>query len=128
MEFDGKHALVTGGSRGIGRAVAAALARAGAEVTVVGRSEAALRAAVGAGGGAGGAGAGGSHARARGARGDAGVGVGADVTDAAAVARQVSAAEEARGPIAILINNAGSVESGAFGNTHPAGVPAKWEG
>ena len=53
MALDGKHALVTGGSRGIGRAVAAALARAGAEVTVVGRSEAALREAVAAGDAAG---------------------------------------------------------------------------
>ena len=36
--LSGKHAVVTGGARGIGAAVAAALASAGANVTVVGRS------------------------------------------------------------------------------------------
>ena len=42
----GRHALVTGGSRGIGRAVAAALTDAGATVTIMGRTEASLRSAV----------------------------------------------------------------------------------
>ena len=49
MTLAGKHAFVTGGGRGIGRAVAAALAGAGAAVTVIGRSEAPLREAVAAG-------------------------------------------------------------------------------
>jgi 3-hydroxybutyrate dehydrogenase len=40
--LQGRHALVTGGSRGIGRAVAAALTAAGATVTVVGRERGAL--------------------------------------------------------------------------------------
>ena len=74
--------------------MAAALAGAGAAVTVIGRSEAALRDAVAAGEAA-------------------WYGI-ADVTDAAALSRQVKAAEDARGPIAILVNNAGSVESGPF--------------
>ena len=77
MALAGKHALVTGGGRGIGRAIAAALAGAGATVTVVGRSEAPLRATVAAGEAA-------------------GCGV-ADVTDAVEVRRQVTAAEAARG-------------------------------
>src|SRR2546430_11593657 len=94
MTLAGKHAFVTGGGRGIGRAVAAALARAGAAVTVIGRSEAPLREAVAAGEAA-------------------GCGV-ADVTDVVELKRQVTAAEAARGPIAILINNAGSAESGPF--------------
>ena len=47
--LDGRHALVTGGGRGIGRAIAASLSRAGAAVTVLGRKEAALRDAVSAG-------------------------------------------------------------------------------
>jgi 3-hydroxybutyrate dehydrogenase len=100
MALAGRHAFVTGGGRGIGRAIAAALARAGAAVTVIGRSEAPLRAAVVAGEAA-------------------GYGL-ADVTDAAEVQRQVAAAEAARGPIAILVNNAGSVESGPFSKADPS--------
>jgi 3-hydroxybutyrate dehydrogenase len=106
MALSGQHALVTGGGRGIGRAIAAALAGAGTAVTVIGRDEAPLREAVAAGEAA-------------------GCGV-ADVTDAAAVKRQVEAAEAARGPIAILINNAGSVESAPFLKTEPSVFAAMW--
>ncbi len=106
MALAGKHAFVTGGGRGIGRAVAAALARAGAAVTVIGRTEAPLREAVAAGEAA-------------------GCGV-ADVTDVVEVQRQITAAEAARGPIAILINNAGSVESGPFIKADPSVFRAMW--
>ena len=47
--LEGRHALVTGGGRGIGRAIAASLSGAGATVTVLGRQELALRDAVSAG-------------------------------------------------------------------------------
>lgn len=46
MEYAGQHALVTGGSSGIGLAVAHAFARAGGTVTVVGRDPGRLEAAV----------------------------------------------------------------------------------
>lgn len=46
FSLDGRTAVVTGGSSGIGRAIAEALARAGAEVTVVARREQELKATV----------------------------------------------------------------------------------
>jgi 3-hydroxybutyrate dehydrogenase len=106
MRLDGNHALVTGGGRGIGRAIAAALTQAGATVTVIGRSEAALREAV--------------------VMGEAAGCAVADVTIPGELKRQMSGAEEARGPIAILVNNAGSVESGPFAKTDPAIFVAMW--
>ena len=54
FRVDGKRALVTGASRGLGLAAAAALAQAGAVVTLAARSEPELRAAceqIGAAGG-----------------------------------------------------------------------------
>ncbi|MCC6779663.1 MAG: SDR family NAD(P)-dependent oxidoreductase, partial [Hyphomicrobiales bacterium] len=90
----GKHALVTGGGRGIGRAAAKALTAAGAAVTVVGRTEGPLREAV--------------------AAGDATGYAVADVTDAEAMASALDAAKTSLGPIVILVNNAGSVASGPF--------------
>jgi 3-hydroxybutyrate dehydrogenase len=98
-KLSGRHALVTGGGRGIGRAVAAALTAAGAAVTVLGRQQAALDDAVAAG-----------HA--------AGVIV-ADVTDPAAIEAGVKAAEAARGPFDILVANAGGAETAPFGKTQP---------
>ncbi len=46
MTLQGQRALVTGGGRGIGRAIAAALTKAGARVSILGRDESALRDAV----------------------------------------------------------------------------------
>ena len=107
MALEGKHAFVTGGGRGIGRAVASALTGAGATVTVIGRSEASLQDAVAAGAAA-------------------GCGV-ADVTDVVAVKRQVTAAEAARGPIAILVNNAGAAETAPFARTDPSAFRTMWD-
>jgi NAD(P)-dependent dehydrogenase (short-subunit alcohol dehydrogenase family) len=98
--LSGRHALVTGGGRGIGRAVASALSAAGATVTVLGRQQAALDDAVAAG-----------HAKGL---------IVADVTDPAAVEAGVKAAEAARGPFDILVANAGAAESAPFGKTEPA--------
>lgn len=89
-----KHAVVTGGGRGIGEATAAALAAAGARVTVMGRDEARL------------AGVAGKLARAQ--------AVTVDVTDAERVARAFAEAARAFGPADILVNNAGAAESRPF--------------
>jgi 3-hydroxybutyrate dehydrogenase len=89
----GRHALVTGGGRGIGRAVAALLAQSGASVTVLGRSAGPLQEAV--------------------AQGHAEGYVIADVTDEAAVNAAIRQAGE-RAPIDILIANAGSAVSVPF--------------
>ena len=83
----GKHALVTGGGSGVGRAIALALAGAGINVTICGRREAALA----------------EVARDS----DRIFGIEADVTDEAAMASLYSQAEAARGPIDIVVANAG---------------------
>ena len=89
------HALVTGGSRGIGAAIADALAHAGAAVTILGRDAARLdeHAALLRGGGA--------TVQA----------LACDVTDDAQVAATFRKAARRLGPIGILVNNAGTAES-----------------
>ena len=87
------HAVVTGGGRGIGRAIASALAQAGATVTVLGRNRAPLDDAIAAGA---------AHY--------ADV---ADVADQAAVSAAIAKAA-GRQPIEILIANAGIAESAPF--------------
>ena len=93
------HALVTGGGRGIGRAVAAALTEAGAVVTILGRNRATLDDAVDSG-----------------AARFAGV---ADVADQASVTAAIAEASH-RQPIDILIANAGAAESAPFGRSDAA--------
>jgi len=93
------HALVTGGGRGIGRAIASTLSQAGATVTVLGRNRATLDDAVAAGC---------AHYAAV-----------ADVADQAAVNAAVAEAA-ARQPIDILIANAGMAESAPFGKSDAA--------
>ncbi len=89
METAKKRAVVTGGGRGIGRGVAAALTRAGHDVTVAGRSVPALEATV--------------------AAGDAIAWRAIDVTDEAALAACLKDME-----VDILVNNAGIADSAAF--------------
>ncbi|MDB4916323.1 MAG: 3-oxoacyl-[acyl-carrier-protein] reductase [Gemmatimonadetes bacterium] len=88
IDLTGRTALVTGSTRGIGRAIAENLAAAGARVAVVGRDQA--RAAEAA------------ETIGRGAQ-----GFGADVGDPASVVALVEAVEAAFGQIDILVNNAG---------------------
>lgn len=101
LPLGGRHALVTGGGTGIGAAIAAELARLGATLTLIGRRAAPLEA---------------SCAALRG-RGH-GIAL-ADVTDHAAVVAAFEAAAAARGPIAILVNNAGAATSTPFVKTTP---------
>jgi 3-hydroxybutyrate dehydrogenase len=90
--LQGRHALVTGGGRGIGAAIAGALAAAGARVTLLARTTPELeRTAAALPGGA----------RA----------VTADVTDARQVERAFAEARDAAGEISILVNNAGLAKS-----------------
>lgn len=89
----GRHALITGGGRGIGAAVADALARLGADLTLVGRDAAVLEAKAGS------------------IRDISVATVVGDVNDEASMA----AAFERAGPVSILINNAGIAESAPFG-------------
>ena len=85
-------ALVTGGSRGIGRAIAVSLAEAGASIAVNYRDKAAEARNV--------------AETIRGAGGRA-MAVGADVSQAAEVAAMMAAVERELGPVDVLINNAG---------------------
>ena len=98
--LSGRHALVTGGGRGIGRAIAGALSAAGASVTVLGRGEATLRDAV--------------------AKGEAKGFAVADVTDESALGAEIKRAANARGPVDILVANAGGAESAPFTETAPS--------
>jgi NAD(P)-dependent dehydrogenase (short-subunit alcohol dehydrogenase family) len=87
FKVDGRRALVTGGSRGLGLAAAAALAQSGASVTLVARSEPDLIEAA---------------AAIRQAGGDCDY-LALDITDSKAVAAAIAARE----PFQILVNSAG---------------------
>ncbi len=87
-DLSGKVVVVTGGTRGIGRACAEAFARDGAKVALCGRSQAtAEEAAQAIGGGA--------------------QGYQADVADSASVDAMFKAVEDDLGPVDVLVNNAG---------------------
>ncbi len=88
-ELEGKVAIVTGGSRGIGRAIAGALAEGGARVAVVARN------------------GDGASAAARELPGAGHAGFACDVADPAAVTATLRVVEERVGPVDILVNNAG---------------------
>jgi 3-oxoacyl-[acyl-carrier protein] reductase len=88
IDLTGKNAVVTGSTRGIGRAVAEALAASGARVAVVGREKEKASAV--------------ANEIGRGA-----VGFSCDVSDTSAVAQLIADVEKEFGGIDILVNNAG---------------------
>lgn len=94
FRLDGKRALVTGGTRGIGLGASVALAEAGAYVTVAARTAADVEAVV----------------NAMAAAGFSAEGVAIDITDFSAVREFVAESE----PYHILVNSAGTARHSAF--------------
>lgn len=93
----GKHAIVTGAGKGIGAAIALELARLGADVTLLGRDQAALA----------------DHAaRLQAAHGIRAEGVRCDVADQVQVEGALAEAARRFGAPYVLVNNAGTAQSG----------------
>lgn len=105
--LEGRHALVTGGARGIGLACARALLARGARVTLLGRDGAALEAAVRE--------LGGTAQAAQMVQ-----SVQADIADEASVRQAFAQAEAAFAPVQVLVNNAGQASSQKFERTDAA--------
>jgi len=89
MNRENAHAVVTGGGSGVGAAIATTLSNSGVNVTVVGRSEAPLKAS-------------GLHYQC------------CDVTDSEAVVEALDAARDKYGAISIVVANAGAAQSTPF--------------
>jgi len=105
--FDGQAALVTGGSTGIGAAVALRLAKAGAKVVITGRHEDTLRTS---------------------AERHPNIGyVVADVARAGDVARSIDEVRKRFGRLDVLINNAGVLEIVPLADASPEHVRRTWE-
>lgn len=102
FDLEGRAALVTGGSRGLGLQMAEVLGELGARVAITARGQEELDEAVG-------------HLSRLGARAAA---VRCDLADPAAIGPMVEAAVTAVGPIDILVNNAGT-SWGAAAESHP---------
>jgi 3-oxoacyl-[acyl-carrier protein] reductase len=105
--IDGKVALVTAATRGIGLGIAQALASEGARVAVVARTEADVK---------------------RVAESIGGVGVAADLLTAEGCRRAAAEVESALGPVEILINNLGTSAGSSWSDTGPAEFEAAFAG
>lgn len=108
-ELSVKRALVTGGSRGIGAAIALALAEKGADVAITYERSADRAAEV---------------VRSVEALGRRGLAIQADSADAAAVKRSVDEAVAALGGLDILVNNAGIARGGPVAEASLADIDA----
>jgi 3-oxoacyl-[acyl-carrier protein] reductase len=97
LDVRGQKALVTGASRGIGRAIALALADAGLDVALLARDRKALE----------------SLAREVESKGVRALALPCDVTDRDAAKRAVDRAAETFGSLHVLVNNAGVMGRGA---------------
>jgi 3-oxoacyl-[acyl-carrier protein] reductase len=91
LRLAGKTALVLGGSKGLGRGVAEALAGEGVAVSILARGQEAIEAAV-------------AHIKSKGGR---AIGNAADLADWSSVDHAVKNTREQLGPIDILLNNSG---------------------
>jgi NAD(P)-dependent dehydrogenase (short-subunit alcohol dehydrogenase family) len=101
-----RHAVVTGAARGIGAAIAHALAGAGARVTLLGRDIHTLKVTA--------AQIAAAHPQSETAA------ITADVSDSAAIREAISRARARFGPVHLLVNNAGQAESAPFLKTDEA--------
>jgi NAD(P)-dependent dehydrogenase (short-subunit alcohol dehydrogenase family) len=108
-ELAGKRALVTGASRGIGAAIALALADKGADVAITYERSAERAAGI---------------VRAIEAKGRRAVAIQADSADASAVKRSVDDAAERLGGLDILVNNAGIARGGPVAEMSLADIDA----
>ncbi len=99
LELRGKTALVTGASRGIGRAIALGLAKEGARVALAARDKATLETAA---------------SEIRGGGGAEPLVVSADLSRLEEVNRVVEAVKGRLGRIDVLVNNAGAIRGGDF--------------
>ena len=108
MDLTGQVALITGGSRGLGRAFAQALAAAGAQVAITGRSSDELS----------------QTAEQLSSPGSRVLPIPADVTDPAAAPHVTATVERQLGPITLLVNNAGQFR--AFGDVDVVDPAAWW--
>jgi NAD(P)-dependent dehydrogenase (short-subunit alcohol dehydrogenase family) len=100
IRLDGRVALITGGSKGLGLAIAEAYLEAGAAVALVARGAEALASA--------------REGLQKTFQGGRIAAIAADVATAEGCANAVAQAEAALGPIDILVNNAGTSQRGPF--------------
>lgn len=106
IDLSAKRVIVTGGSRGIGLAIARAFAAEGARVAICARSEQAVREA----------------GEALTARAQAVIARAVDVTDTAAVQTFVSEVVQAWGGVDVLVNNAGQGRGGNLDTLTPEAI------